>query len=295
MQPIHLSLAKAWSLKGGREMLAASAIVLAAIWVTGCGGNGDVPSEYRLSVNRLHSLNLGILEYMNDYDDVLPISGKWMDGALPYTKDETLFHSPAIGARGYGYAMNSLVAGQALPQYSDPSTVITLFDSTDLTRNATDSLSTEPSPPRYGSKNTIAYLDGHVQDLNSVDNVPLYTQSQDHLRAVNLGMLMYANDYDSNLPLANQWEVGLLPYVKNEDLFHSPAVQLKNPANYGYAMNAAVAGQLFNNIASPATTLSFFDSTVLTRNATASVTTVPNPPRYGSHNTLGYVDGHIGK
>jgi len=217
-----------------------------------------------------------------------------MDELLPYTKTEVVFHSPAVGSGGYGYAMNSAIPGTILPQYSNPSIVVTLFDSTDLARNATDSLTTEPIPPRYHGHNTIAFLDGHVQDEQAVKNPPpsLYQLSQSRLKQVNLGMIIYSNDYDNALPLANQWMDELVPYTKNDTLFHSPAVQLRDPSNYGYAINSAIVGQISTNF-TQATTISIFDSTVLTRNATASTTTLPNPPRYGASNTIGYLDGHV--
>jgi len=265
------------------------------LWIAGCAGSGGGSSNalYSQSITRLKAVDLGVIEYIDDYDDALP-TGRWMDAVLPYTKDETLFHSPAVGSKGYGYALNSAVQGQTLPQFPNPSIVVTLFDSTDLSRNATDPLSTEPSPPRYGTRNTIAYLDGHVQDQDILSSAPtLYEQSQTHLKSVGLGMLMYSNDYDGAFPLANQWYREMMPYVKSDIAFHSPIVQLKSPADYGYAFNIGVAGQLQSNITSPATTISFFDSTVLTRNATEPTTTLPNPPRYGKNNTIAYVDGHV--
>jgi prepilin-type processing-associated H-X9-DG protein len=269
------------------------AAVSVALWVTGCGGGGGGSNQYKVSVNRLHSLNISVLEYANDYDEGLPLAGKWMDGVLPYAKDETLYHSPAVAASGFGYALNSQVAGQDVPKFSSPATTISVFDSTDLARNATDDVSTEPSPPRYGNRNTIGYLDGHVQDYDTVNKVSLYSQSQSNLKQVDVGMLIYSNDYDSVAPLANEWMDELEPYLKNDALYHSPAVVLKNAANYGYAFNSAVAAQNLPNLTSPATTLSFFDSTVLSRNATALTSTLPNPPRYGKVNTLAYADGHV--
>ena len=107
-------------------------------------------------------------------------------------------------------------------------------------------------------------------------------------------MLIYANDWNEDAPLANQWEDELLPYVKQDLLFHSPAVQYKNKTEYGYALNSALAGLALPTLASPSTTISIFDSTVLIKNATASITTLPNPPRYGKLNTIVHADGHVG-
>jgi|GEM_PF-1782665 len=283
-----------------KTLVSLATLAALAIWAIGCGGGGGgsngESAQYKLSVTRLKSLNTGFVEYMSDNDDVLPLAGKWMDSLLPYVKsDETLLHSPAVTAPGYGYALNADVAGQQQNKFASPATTISLFDSTDLARNATDALSTQPSPARYGKKNTIAYLDGHVQDEETIGNPPptLYQQSQTRLKKLELGTILYANDWDDALPTANQWMDQIAPYVKNEALFHSPAIVLKDPTKYGYALNSAVAGASLTGLASPATTISLFDSTVLTRNATAATTTLPQPPRYKTANTIAYTDGHV--
>jgi len=212
-----------------RTLLAVAAFAVIATW--SCGGNGGghgdgFSAQYLLSVSRLKAANTGLILYINDYDDAVPLSNKWVDELTPYVKDPTSFNSPAVAAPGYGYALNSAVAGKDLISFTDPSTTISLFDSTDLARNATDPTSTEPSPPRYGKRNTLAYLDGHVQDEVTTQTPPpsLYVDSQTRLKSVNLGMFEYANDWDDVEPLANKWMDGLQPYVKNDALFHSPAI-----------------------------------------------------------------------
>jgi len=268
-----------------------------ALLAIGCGGGGGggFSAQYRLSVTRLKQADLGLLEYVGDYDDVLPPSDKWMDGLLPYAKNETLYHSPAVGSSGYGYALNASITGLSLPSFSSPSTTVTLFDSTDLARNATDMTSSEPNPARYSGRNTIAYLDGHVQDEIPVITPPPtpYEQSQTNLKKVSVGMLIYSSDYDDGAPLANKWMDELAPYIKNDAVFHSPSVVKQNSKNYGYALSSDLAGQVLTQILEPSTTISFFDSTVLTRNATAPTSTMPNPPRYGTKNTIAYADGHV--
>ncbi len=271
------------------------ALITCCFVALGCGGRAGTTTLYGASVNRLKSLNQAVLLYASDFDDVLPLRGQWMDGVIPYAKNEWLFHSPAVSRFGYGYAMQREIAGNPLHLFSSLSTEVSVFDSTNLARNATDFLSTEPSPPRYGRKNTIAFLDGHVQDENTVGTNPpsLYSQSKTRLKHVNLALLMYANDWDSALPLTHQWVDELTPYVRDAQVFHSPAVQLKSSAQFGYALSSETVGINLASIASPSSTISVFDSTDLTRNATAPTSTLPNPPRYQGKNTIGYVDGHL--
>jgi prepilin-type processing-associated H-X9-DG protein len=141
----------------------------------------------------------------------------------------------------------------------------------------------------------LAYLDGHVQDsAPPANSIPKQLAvSISNLKKVDLGAIIYANDYDEFAPLPNKWIDGLLPYVKNDQLFHSPAVVAKNPANYGYALNVDLAAANLQNLAAPITTIFFFDSSDLSRNATDPTSTLPNPPRYGAYNTIAYADGHV--
>jgi hypothetical protein len=283
--------------KKGDVTAAVGAVSLTGIlvWAIGCGGSGggSKSSPYALSVSRVVQLQLGLQLYEGDWDEVLPTSGKWMDAVTPYVHDASLFHSPAVG-QGYGYALNSQIAGHALSDFPTPETIVSIFDSTDLTRNATDPTSTMPNPARYGLKNTIGYLDGSTQDQGTNLTVAQqYALSQTRLKQTALGILIYSNDYDDFAPIKNTWMDALLPYVKNDTLFHSPAIQAVTPNLYGYALSSTVAGQNLGAIQNPATTIMTFDSTDLTRNATDPTSTLPVPPRYGTNNTISYADGHV--
>jgi hypothetical protein len=277
-----------------RKLILPALSLFAAIAVCGigCGGHGGA-NQYSLSVARVVKLDQALLLYVNDWDDGICLNGKWMDELTPYDKTPSDYFSPAVGSRGHGYALNTQVAGSFYSQFPDPSTIVSIFDSTDLSLDATDSVSTFPSPPRYGSKNTIGYLDGHVQD-QSINVTPpdLYAESQSRLKQCDLGAQIYANDYDEVFPLAKTWMDAETPYTKNQTLFYSPAIG-DTGTKYGYAFNIALAGVNLTTIAAPATTLLLFDSTDLSRNATDPITTLPSPPRYGKLNTLAYADGHV--
>ena len=148
-----------------------SALGAAALLLAGCAGSGSnsqTAAEYATSVKNVKQISLGVLLYANDYDDELPLGASWMTGLGPYLKNNALFHSPAVPTGDYGYALNSAIAGTAETTITAPATTIMVFDSTDLKFNASDPTTTLPSPPRYGSKNTIGYADGHVQDSNLI-------------------------------------------------------------------------------------------------------------------------------
>jgi len=267
--------------------------------VAGCGGNSssegsqDVTAAYHASILRLRQVDTGLLMYTGDYDNLMPLAESWMDSVGPYVRDAAAFRSPRVEAANpdrYGFALNAALAGRPV-SHENPGDVVSVFDSTNTARNASEPTSTMPDPPRYGKYNTVAYLDGHVK--NEFDVVEPYAESLQRVKQCLAANLIYANDCDDAFPLPEQWMDGMTPYVKSIRVFQSPAVEKQGvEGRYGYAMNKEVAGHRQLDFADPLTTLAIFDSTRLRRNATAPVSTLPNPPRYGPNNTLGFLDGH---
>jgi len=117
-------------------------------------------------ISNLKNVAVGLLTYAADYDEVLP-QNQWMD-AIVRTRgmDEFMLHCPAVvskTASGYGYALNSVLSGKRVAELDSASTLPLAFDSTNLAKNAVASAGSLPLPPRHGSKNVIAYLDGSVK------------------------------------------------------------------------------------------------------------------------------------
>ena len=268
-------------------------IVASAIAVIGCGGSHST-SAYATSVGRMTKLESGLLLYLNDYDEQVPMPTNWVEGMTRYVANPSSFHSPSVRLPGYGYAMNALIAGHSYYSVPNPDQVIAFFDSKNLVKDATDSLSTMPSPPRYGTKNTLGYLDGRTQDEVIASKPPLQPAqvSLNRVKQLAVGLSIYANDWDSMFPQAGTWADGLGPYIKNPELFRSPAIEKTSPTLYGYAFNSDTAGKGISDIASPSATYGIFDSTDLKRNATDLPSTVPSPGRYHGKNTISFLDGH---
>lgn len=250
---------------------------------------------YGQSTTRLQALNGGLLIYASDNDGKLPLAGNWVDATLPYVRTLSTYRSPVVERRvptDFGYAYNSALSGADLST-SDRGTTVSIFDSTILTRNASSDLSTLPRPPRYGSANTIVYLDGHVQPFHNPTVDDLYATSQRRLRQLTVSMITYASDYDGRLPLADQWMDVTYSYNHDSLLYHSPILERQGQNVFGYAFNLDLAGVDLSSLGDPVGTPLLFDSTVLTRNATALPSTMPNPARYGGRNTVSYADGHV--
>ena len=110
---------------------------------------------------------LSVLMYVQDYDEKLPQASQWMDLTTPYRKaDESSLHCPSVSqgsAQSYGYAFNKGLSRMSLEKIASPPTTVMLYDSTNLARNATDSVTSAPNPPRHRRGNNVGYLDGHAR------------------------------------------------------------------------------------------------------------------------------------
>ena len=122
----------------------------------------------------LKSIYLGFEKYV-EYNDALPPAETWEDqddfkGAIQ--KDEWL-HCPAVSNRHdtkFGYAYNAALAGRKLggkklSEMPDAAKTPLLYDSTDLAKDAHDSLTSLPKPGRHGGKNNILFCDGHIESV----------------------------------------------------------------------------------------------------------------------------------
>ncbi len=123
--------------------------------------------------------------YAQDYDDRLPQSSSWMDGAGPYidrsgaNKEATVYQCPTVLVAepgGFGYAFNRKVAGKALSKLPGPALTQLVYDSTNLKRNASDPVASLPAPGRHRTGgmrrvtllvNIMGYADGHAKAVDA--------------------------------------------------------------------------------------------------------------------------------
>ncbi len=107
-----------------------------------------------------------------------------------------------------------------------------------------------------------------------------------NLKQLDLGLLVYTQDYDDLCPPKDDWEQKLNPYLRNNQLWICPTC----PKEPGYAKNDKLAGVKMQNVRQPAQTLTFWD-------AGASVQGFPPPPgttspRHNAGDNFAFVDGH---
>jgi prepilin-type processing-associated H-X9-DG protein len=116
-------------------------------------------------LSNIKQISLAQLMYCQDYDEKFEPSKKWMDLMGPYLKDEHIFHCPSVRKEpaGYGYAFNSDLGDKSLEKIKEPKTTLMLFDSDNLSRNASDNGTSFPLPGRHSHGNNTGYVDGHVK------------------------------------------------------------------------------------------------------------------------------------
>jgi hypothetical protein len=104
--------------------------------------------------------------------------------------------------------------------------------------------------------------------------------------------LAYAADNDGVGPPA-AWMDVLEPRMKSKDgTFHCPVAREAERSAYGYAYNVALVSKLLAETEAKESTPLIFDSMLVARNAVSSPKNLPNPPRHGETNCVGFADGH---
>ncbi len=109
-------------------------------------------------------------------------------------------------------------------------------------------------------------------------------------RQIGLGIIQYAQDNNYTLPDADRWVDEIMPYIKNEAVFHDPSA----PAGqkWSYAYNRNLSGVKLAQLDDPASTVEVFESTSGTKNASDVGASVPVPGRHPGGTDYLFVDGH---
>lgn len=182
--PVYSMPARSFAIPMWGKLLMGCGVLLALLFVLiGYGitrffasGRGMLQTEF--CMRNLRETQRGLDLYSQDYDQTLPRSAAWMDAVTPFVKNRTDFKCPIVriaNPGGFGYAFNSKVSGTKTSKITSLTTTVLVYDSTDLVRNATDAVTSLPSPPRHVSRsgdaagkprtgfNILLYADGHVR------------------------------------------------------------------------------------------------------------------------------------
>ena len=107
-----------------------------------------------------------------------------------------------------------------------------------------------------------------------------------NMKQMGIGLMQYTQDYDEMFPPARQWSDALVPYLKNEKLFHCPATK-----NYGYAMNWKLSKLGLAHVNSPAQSVLIYESITQKRNHSGEGKGIAF--RHDNGTNFAFADGHI--
>jgi prepilin-type processing-associated H-X9-DG protein len=126
----------------------------------------------RPCLSAVRQLALASLMYTADHDDRFMDRDQWMDAIEPYHKTPDLARCPEVplphsDARPhvYGYAFNSRLSSAPPPPEESLATTPLVYDSNNLSRNASDPFTSLPIPNRHRRGNNVGYTDGHAASV----------------------------------------------------------------------------------------------------------------------------------
>ena len=99
--------------------------------------------------------------------------------------------------------------------------------------------------------------------------------SESNLKQIGLAIIQYVQGHNETMPDADKWVDEIMPYLKTESVFHDPSAPTGE--KWSYAFNKNLSGIKLADLASPATTVILFESTLGTKNATDTGESVPIP------------------
>jgi prepilin-type processing-associated H-X9-DG protein len=124
----------------------------------------------------------------------------------------------------------------------------------------------------------LAYLATNPQMMGLARTAAKKTACLSNVKQLALGTIMYASDHKDVLPTAAAWKASIMPYVKNEKIFHCPD---DAAGGVSYFLDPRVSGKPFAALAFPAETAMIVEGTP---KKTAF--------RHAGKASLGFVDGH---
>jgi prepilin-type processing-associated H-X9-DG protein len=121
-------------------------------------------------LSNIRQQGVGVLMYAQDYDEKYPPATAWMDVTSTYMRDATVRSCPSVPGAStttFGYAYNSKLSRIEESKIRDPKTTPMIYDSSNLAKNASDAVTSLPSPARHLKNNNMGYADGHAKRIAS--------------------------------------------------------------------------------------------------------------------------------
>lgn len=138
-------------------------ILASMLWpiTTACACRPITPSA---CLSNLKQNGLAMLLYSGDNDNRFPDRDRWMDLTAAYRKNEGVLHEPTVkSTTEFGYSFNAELSMESLLGIAAPAQTQMIYDSVNYGRNASDRLTSMPSPGRHHGRNATVFADGHVK------------------------------------------------------------------------------------------------------------------------------------
>lgn len=147
-------------------MLCAGAAIIAPIL-----SSAGQSMQTNTCMDHLRRLSRASFLYAEENGGMLPAEG-WDILLEPYEPDELTYACPTqrrVDPRSSGYALSKLVAGKKLDGIENPTRTPLLFDSKVTAPGAVADPADVPRPGRHRNNraNNVAFVDGHVETLNT--------------------------------------------------------------------------------------------------------------------------------
>lgn len=115
-------------------------------------------------------------------------------------------------------------------------------------------------------------------------------QCMNHVKQLNLALIMYATDHNETFPLAENWCDLIKPYTGGSTLAYECPSQ--TPGKCAFALNAAVANKKTSEIGNPMQTVLVFSSADGWNKAGGKDIAVSHKHNLRNGLTIGFADGH---
>ena len=122
-------------------------------------------------------------------------------------------------------------------------------------------------------------------------------RTMENLKRLANANALYAEDFDGRLPVAERWMDSIVSregqYPIAEETLIDPELSERKDGQYGFAFYQPLSSIEIASVANPQEVPMLFQSTLLERNATGDLSTLPDQPRNGHTNYFAALDTHV--
>ena len=117
--------------------------------------------------SNLKRMGIAFMQYVADYDSTFPLGYNWAEALEPYSRNNSVFHCPALGNSRWSYALNSRAAAMSHHELYAPFDSVLAFESDGNKRNAVDNGTSLPKFPRHAQGYHILFGAGNVKAVDT--------------------------------------------------------------------------------------------------------------------------------